>query len=87
MLKFLLILFLIGYVFFKVGGFLFRTLLGGLGAKTAYQYTQSRNQQERQHQKRSTTRDGVSIDYAPDNKDKRSAANFKGGEYVDYEEI
>jgi len=85
MFKFLLILFIIGYVVFRIGGFLFRMLAGGLGAKTAYQQTyQSRNNQER---KRKTNADGVSIEYAPENKSKRSASNFKGGEYVDYEEV
>lgn len=84
MFKFLLILFIIGYVLMKVGGFFFRIFLGGLGTKAAYQQSQRNNQQSQQ---RKTTADGVSIEYVPNEKNERSAKNYKGGEYVDYEEI
>ncbi len=84
MLKFLLILFLVGYVLFKVGGIIFRMFLGGLGAKGSYQNAQANN---RQQQQRKTTAEGISIEYAPEDKNQKSAANFKGGEYVDYEEL
>ncbi|WKK82227.2 DUF4834 domain-containing protein [Marivirga arenosa] len=80
MFKFLLILFLIGYLFFKIGGFIFRLFLGRT-AKAA---------QERQYQQNNkgrTTKDGVHIDHIPNQKGKRSGGNFKGGEYVDYEEV
>jgi len=83
MFKFLLILFIVGYLFIKVGGFIFRVFLGGLGAKAANQQGARSSQQS---QKRRTA-DGVSIDFVPDSKNERSAKNFKGGEYVDYEEI
>lgn len=83
MFKFLLILFIVGYIFVKVGGFIFRMFLGGLGAKSSQQQYTSRN---RAQQKRKTA-DGISIEFEPEDKSKRSAKNFRGGEYVDYEEI
>ncbi|WKK87051.1 DUF4834 domain-containing protein [Marivirga arenosa] len=80
MFKFLLILFLIGYLFFKIGGFIFRLFLGRT-AKAAQQ------RQYQQNNKGRTTKDGVHIDHIPNQKGKRSGGNFKGGEYVDYEEV
>lgn len=80
MFKFLLILFLIGYLFFKIGGFLFRLFLGRT-AKAA---------QERQYQQNNSgrkTKDGINIDHVPNQKNKRDGGNFKGGEYVDYEDV
>ena len=68
----------------KVGGFFFRLFLGNLGAKAAYQQNQ-RNSQRTQSKR--TTADGISIDFVPNDKTERSAKNFKGGEYVDYEEL
>ncbi|GAA5031916.1 hypothetical protein GCM10011506_24850 [Marivirga lumbricoides] len=86
MFKVLLITFLIGYIFFKVGGFLFRIFLGGLGAKYATQ--NGRQHFNNQSQQKKKTADGINIEFVPeDDKNKRSASNFKGGEYVDYEEI
>ena len=83
MIKFLVILFAIGYIFYKVGGFLFRIFLGGLGAKTAYQQNNQRGQRYSQagRQQKKTTADGISIDYVPNDKNEKSAKNFKGGEY------
>jgi hypothetical protein len=80
MFKFLIILFLIGYLFFKIGGFLFRLFLGRT-AKAA---------QERQYQQNNKgrkTKDGIHIDHIPNQKGKRTGGNFKGGEYVDYEDV
>ncbi len=85
MFKVLLITFLIGYIFFKVGGFLFRILLGGLGAKAAHSQSKQNYSQSSQQKKR--TADGINIEFVPEDQGKRSAKNFKGGEYVDYEEI
>jgi hypothetical protein len=85
MFKVLLIIFLIGYIFFKVGGFLFRVLLGGLGARAAS--NQSRQNYSQNTQQKKKTADGINIEFVPEDKNKRSAKNFKGGEYVDYEEL
>jgi len=71
---------LIGYLFYKIGGFIFRLFLGRT-AKAA---------QERQYQKNNsgrTTKDGIHIDHIPNQKNKRTGGNYKGGEYVDYEEV
>ncbi|RUA29710.1 MAG: DUF4834 domain-containing protein [Bacteroidetes bacterium] len=80
MFKFLLILFLIGYLFFKIGGFLFRLFLGRT-AKAAQE------RQYKQNNKGRTTKEGLNIDHVPNQKGKRTGGNFKGGEYVDYEEL
>lgn len=80
MFKFLLILFLIGYLFFKIGGFLFRLFLGRT-AKAAQE------RQYKQNNKGKTTKEGLNIDHVPNQKGKRTGGNFKGGEYVDYEEL
>lgn len=80
MFKFLLILFLIGYLFFKIGGFLFRLFLGRT-AKAAQE------RQYKQNNKGRTTKEGLNIDHVPNQKRKRTGGNFKGGEYVDYEEV
>jgi hypothetical protein len=80
MFKFLLILFLIGYLFFKIGGFLFRLFLGRT-AKAAQE------RQYKQNNKGRTTKEGLNIDHVPNQKGKRTGGNFKGGEYVDYEEV
>ncbi len=80
MFKFLLILFLIGYLFFKIGGFLFRLFLGRT-AKAAQE------RQTKQNNRGRTTKDGIHIDHVPNEKGKRTGGNFKGGEYVDYEDV
>lgn len=80
MFKFLLILFLIGYIIFKIGGFFFRLFLGRT-AKAAQE------RQYKQNNKGKTTKDGISIDHIPNQNGKRTGGNFKGGEYVDYEDV
>ena len=78
MLKIIAILFLL-YFFFRSVGHVVRVIFGG-GAATRTQnpYT---NQQRRK-----TTRDGLHVD-SPPNKQKSRKADFKGGDYVDYEEV
>ncbi|WKV12824.1 DUF4834 domain-containing protein [Marivirga harenae] len=80
MFKFLLILFLIGYLIFKVGGFFFRLFLGRT-ARTAQERQYKENNRGRK------TKDGIHIDHVPSQKGKRTGGNFKGGEYVDYEDV
>ncbi len=83
MLKFLLILILFFYVFYKVGGFIMRALYFGAGK----QY------QQRQPFNRGNTTDvrheEIKVDYIPEDevKKRKSSATTKGGEYVDYEEV
>jgi fructose-specific component phosphotransferase system IIB-like protein len=76
MIKFLLIIIAFFYILSKVGGFIFRTLFGAAAQQA---------QQQRTHTKKPS--DGnVQIDHAPKNEDK-SSKNFKGGDYVDFEEV
>lgn len=86
-LKFILIFFLFFWLVFKLGGFFVRLFLGKVANEarqnhgSQYQYQQQRQQQPK---------DGnVNIDYMPkDAKGKKSnKTNFKGGDYVDYEEV
>ncbi|MFY0607334.1 MAG: DUF4834 family protein [Cyclobacteriaceae bacterium] len=80
MLKFLLIVGLIFYVIYRVAGFFFKAVF--LSAQQRAQnnpYTQQRQSQTR-------PRSGnLNIDYMP--KDKKSKDDFKGGDYVDFEEV
>lgn len=78
MLKFFLIVFILGYVFFKGLGFFFRVILGGSAV--------NRNT-EQSHTQRQPSGGNVKVDYAPQNNSKKSKSDFKGGEYVDFEEV
>ena len=71
MFKFLLILVVLTWLFFKVGGFLFR-LIGGRDY-----------QRERQSYKK--TKGGNVFVKNDDTKQKKEG--YEGGEYVDYEEV
>lgn len=76
MFKFLLIVFLISYVIYKVGGFFFKILtLGGM----------SQRQQRNQPPKRPPGTN-LNVDHAP-GQQKSDKSDFKGGEYVDFEEV
>ena len=78
MLKFLIILFVVSYVTFKLGGFLMKALYSAMG-----QDPSQRN--FRDQSKQSPSGGNVNVDYVP--KNKQSKSDFKGGEYVDYEEV
>ncbi len=80
LLKYSLVLFLIFYLFSKLAKFLFRIFLGRT-AKAAQE------RQYKQNNKGRTTKDGINIDHIPNQDGKRTGGNFKGGEYVDYEEL
>lgn len=83
MLKFLLILALILYVIYRVGGFFFRVLF----AKTIYE--QARASQQRQQQarySRPAPNGNVKIDYVPDKQQGKKGDN-RAGEYIDFEEV
>ncbi|ELR69917.1 hypothetical protein C900_04440 [Fulvivirga imtechensis AK7] len=83
MLKFFIIVFLIGFLAFKVLGLFFRVLLGGSAADRSGQ----RSYQNQQYQSGRSTDGNVNIDYVPNGKSKGTSKEFKGGEYVEYEEI
>ncbi|MFT4736342.1 MAG: hypothetical protein ACI8QD_000052 [Cyclobacteriaceae bacterium] len=83
MLKFLLILGLIIYLMYKVGSFLFRLFI--LGASG--QQSQRQQQGYQKGTKRRASKEGVVIDFMPGDKQKQADKEFRGGEYVDYEEL
>lgn len=80
LLKLILFIVVIGWIFRGVSRF----FLGNL-YRQAQQQQFSGNQQRRQT---TQPKDGnVSVDFTPKKTTKKSADNFKGGDYVDYEEV
>ncbi len=73
------------YMLFRVARFFIKVLLGSNFTKRAATSSQgSYQQQDYQEQKNSN----IHIDYAPSvNKKKSKKSGFKGGEYVDFEEV
>lgn len=85
MFKFLLITFLVCYLIYKVGGYLLKFFFLSLGNKM--QNSQNFNH-NRPHQEQHRPKNGnVDIAFVPKNGKGTEEKNFKGGEYVDYEEI
>lgn len=83
-LKFLIILILVCYVFYRVGGFLFKMLF--LGATERYKY--STQDQEYKKPPRSARDSNLNIDYVPKKeKETDKPDRFQGGDYVDFEEV
>lgn len=78
MLKIIAILFLL-YFFLRSVGHVVRMIFGG-GATTRAQ-NPNVNQQRRR-----ATRDGLHVDSMPNNQ-KSKKTDFKGGDYVEYEEV
>jgi hypothetical protein len=76
MLKFLAILFIVSYVTFKLGGFLMKALNVAAGRDP---------NQNSKKQSRKSADGNVNIDYVPN--DKKDGDGYKGGEYVDYEDV
>lgn len=66
------------YLLYKIGGFLFKMFFMSL----------SQQQRQSTHRQTRTSRDGnVNIDYTSKKSSGKDDKGFKGGEYVDYEEI
>jgi hypothetical protein len=83
MIKFLLIIFFVIYLFVKIGGFIMRTLFSG------FVKNQQNAQQNQNNQYKKPSDGNVNIEYIPGS-DKNKPTNkegFKGGDYVDYEEV
>lgn len=78
MFKFLLIVFLICYALYRVGGFLFKIFF--LGAANAQQ--QRRAQQSAP--KKKAPKSNLNIDHVPG---RTGEKGYSGGEYVDFEEV
>lgn len=82
MFRFLLILILVFYLIYKIGGFIFRVLfLGALQSKHQQQQSQYKQQSHRK-----APDSNLNIDYIPGEK-KNQSNDFKSGDYVDYEEV
>lgn len=81
MFKAFIVIFLVLWVLVKLGGFFVKTFFGGL----TNQARQQSNQQ--QHQRKQPSDGNVNIDYAPKDKQNVNDKDFKGGDYVDYEEV
>ena len=85
MFKFLLFLFLFIWIIAKLGGFILRTLFGGFSSQTRQQTYQYQGQQS---QRRQPSDGNVNIDYNPRERQRsKDGGNFKGGDYVNYEEV
>ena len=81
MLKILVILILIGYVFYKVTSFLFSGFFKGFTRNQEFQGRQSQYRTSRK-----APNSNVNIDSMPNGKSGKSKG-YGGGEYVDYEEV
>jgi len=80
MLKFLFFVILIGWIIRNV----LRFFVGGLFSNASQQQRATGGQQQQQHRQP----DGkINVEYAPKDKKDKSSDNFRGGEYVDYEEV
>ncbi len=84
MLKFLLIIFLVGYVLLRVGGFIFKLFLSGLG--NGQRQGNFNSQTHRQQPKKKAPGSNLNIEHVPQDK-KSPDKSFNDGEYVDYEEV
>ncbi len=84
MLKIIIISVLVIYIVFKLVGFAFRIMFGAA-------YEQQRRAQQGQRQQYTTKKrapnSNLNIDTPPDNKGPKSGKEYKGGDYVDYEEV
>lgn len=74
MLKILALLVLI-FIFFKAVGMVFRLLLGTGDVNRTQRYSSTQSQRKREG--------SINVDHNPNSSNK----GYKGGEYVDYEEV
>ena len=87
MIKFLLIVFIIGYLLYRVLGFVFKLLLGVSGSSQNQRHFNQQHHKRSEYKPKSKPADGnVNIDYVPD-KQKKKGRYTNNGEYIDYEEI
>jgi len=91
--KFLLFLFLV-YLLFRLVNFVFKVIRTVSGAKEQAQqfnrqYARQQNHGPNSRKYKQPTNGNVNIEYIPEEDKKKNKSNrdFKGGEYVDYEEV
>ncbi|WP_420576066.1 DUF4834 family protein [Ekhidna sp.] len=82
MLKIIIILILIGYVFYRVTSLIFSGLFGGFNRQQ--HFGQSQSQYTRKSRKAPDS--NLNIDNVPGNRSKKDG-DYRGGEYVDFEEV
>jgi hypothetical protein len=94
MLKFLLWFFIIGYLVYKIGGFLMKSMLFVFGRKLQNEYVQEQqrrnyNNSQSSRQSKKPADGNVHIDYIPPSEEAKvkKGKSFGDGEYVDYEEV
>lgn len=92
MLKFIIISVLFIYVVYKASDFIIRMIDSVTGGRRVNPSQRERNfgPEHRRQQQRRPQNGNVNIDYIPDDQKKKqspSSEDFKGGEYVDYEDI
>lgn len=84
MLRILLIIFLVGYVIYKISNFFFKVMYFSAAKQQAAQ--QEQNQSNNTYARRPA--DGnVNIDYIPNEPKPRNSTKNSEGDYVDYEEV
>lgn len=76
LLKFVLYFFVISWIIRSV----MRFFMGGL-------FGTSQQRADHQHYAPPKNDGRIKVDYTPENKKGKSSDNFKGGEYIDYEEV
>lgn len=84
MLKFFLILIIIFYLIYRIGGFFFRMLFTKAFQQHQNQYRQHQTT-SRQYSK-TPPNSNVRVDYVP-KEERNDRKDFNGGQYVDYEEV
>lgn len=80
MLKFLFIVLIIGYVLFKGLGLIMKAMFGVAQRSNAQNFNGD-------YRTRQSTSGNVDVNYDPRVKSKKDKTTFKGGEYVDFEEV
>ena len=79
-------------LFIFVGAWIFRGVarffLGNLMRQAQQQQQQFQQQRQSGYSQQAKPKDGnVNVQFSPKKKGKKSSENFKGGDYVDYEEV
>ncbi|CAN5140577.1 hypothetical protein BH23BAC1_BH23BAC1_01160 [soil metagenome] len=86
MIKFLIITFLILYLIFKFGGFLLRIFFNTLGNRVHQKFAEQATNGAT-YTKTKPKGSNVEVEFSSNNNGQKNKPEFKGGEYVDYEEV
>ena len=91
MLKFLIISIIFIYVVYKVSGFLlkiFYPIQNARRAQAEFERQRDFGPEYRRQQKQQPPNGNIYVDHVPEERKKsRTTEDFKGGEYVDFEEV